>query len=170
MFWSQCSPSPHFIDVPSTLVSLLLSPSLLLPHSPNISSPQSLLPPFSILNCGSSCIQFSGQGQRLWWFHLIELRSYAKKRGFLYFEFNSGLSKCREIEEAKNLFDEMLTRAPVTWNSMISGSVRNRKLMETLLELFHRMQEEGVEPREFIMVSLLNACAHGLTSTREMDS
>lgn len=77
--------------------------------------------------------------------------------------FNSmimGFAKCGEIDEARKLFDEMFTRTSVTWNSMISGYVRNGKLMEAL-ELFHKMQlEERVEPSEFTMVSLLNACAH----------
>ncbi|KAK7300149.1 hypothetical protein RJT34_10985 [Clitoria ternatea] len=70
-----------------------------------------------------------------------------------------GLAKCGEIDESRRLFDSMPTRTEVTWNSMISGYVRNRKLMEAL-ELFREMQEEGVEPNEFTMVSLLNACAH----------
>ncbi|KAI9092788.1 hypothetical protein K1719_027585 [Acacia pycnantha] len=72
-----------------------------------------------------------------------------------------GLAKCREIEDAQNLFDKMPRRTSVTWNSMISGYVRNGKMMEAL-ELFQRMQqeEEGIEPSEFTMVSLLNACAN----------
>ncbi|KAJ7960669.1 Pentatricopeptide repeat [Quillaja saponaria] len=70
-----------------------------------------------------------------------------------------GLAKCGEIDEAKRLFDKMPSRSTITWNSMISGYVRNGKLMDAL-ELFHRMQEDGFEPSEFTMVSLLNACAH----------
>ncbi|KAI9092781.1 hypothetical protein K1719_027578 [Acacia pycnantha] len=46
-----------------------------------------------------------------------------------------------EIEDAQNLFDKMPTRTSVTWNSMISGYVRNGKMMEAL-ELFQRMQQE----------------------------
>lgn len=70
-----------------------------------------------------------------------------------------GLGKCGEVDESRRLFDSMPTRTSVTWNSMISGYVRNRKLMEAL-ELFRKMQEERVEPSEFTMVSLLNACAN----------
>ncbi|KAF7815723.1 pentatricopeptide repeat-containing protein [Senna tora] len=71
----------------------------------------------------------------------------------------TGLAKCGGIEDAQKLFDEMPTRTSVSWNSIISGYVRNGKLMEAL-EFFQRMQEEGIEPSEFTMVSLLNACAH----------
>ncbi|KAK7276766.1 hypothetical protein RIF29_17912 [Crotalaria pallida] len=70
-----------------------------------------------------------------------------------------GLAKCGEIDESRRLFDHMPTRTEVTWNSMISGYVRNGKLSEAL-ELFHKMQAERVEPSEFTMVSLLNACAN----------
>ncbi|CAI8586796.1 unnamed protein product [Vicia faba] len=77
--------------------------------------------------------------------------------------FNSmimGYAKCGEIDESRKLFDNMsTTRTSVTWNSMISGYVRNVKLIEAL-ELFYNMQEERIEPSEFTMVSLLNACAH----------
>ncbi|KAE8734545.1 Pentatricopeptide repeat-containing protein [Hibiscus syriacus] len=36
-----------------------------------------------------------------------------------------GLAKCGEIDEARKLFDKMPTRNTVSWNSMISGYVRN---------------------------------------------
>ncbi|KAL5582580.1 hypothetical protein UlMin_015022 [Ulmus minor] len=67
-----------------------------------------------------------------------------------------GLSKCGEVEESVKLFDKMPVRNSVSWNCMISGYVRNGKNMEAL-ELFGQMQEEGIKPSEFTMVSLLNA-------------
>lgn len=51
----------------------------------------------------------------------------------------------------------MPTRNDVSWNSMISGFVRNGKWSEAL-ELFSAMQEEKIKPSEFTLVSLLNAC------------
>ncbi|KAF2290663.1 hypothetical protein GH714_014921 [Hevea brasiliensis] len=49
-------------------------------------------------------------------------------------------------------------RNTVSWNSVISGYVRNGRFIEAL-ELFHKMQEDRIKPSEFTMVSLLNACA-----------
>ncbi|KAI9092777.1 hypothetical protein K1719_027574 [Acacia pycnantha] len=69
-----------------------------------------------------------------------------------------GLAKCREIEDAQNLFDKMPTR-------MISGYVRNGKMMEAL-ELFQRMQqeEEGIEPSGVHNGKLVEClCSHGIT-------
>lgn len=69
-----------------------------------------------------------------------------------------GLAKCGEIDESRRLFDKMVSRNTVSWNSMISGYVRNGKFKEAL-ELFREMQKQKIEPSEFTMVSLLNACA-----------
>ncbi|XP_031256660.1 pentatricopeptide repeat-containing protein At2g42920, chloroplastic [Pistacia vera] len=69
-----------------------------------------------------------------------------------------GLAKCGEIDESRYLFDKMVSRNTVSWNSMISGYVRNGKFKKAL-ELFHEMQEQKINPTEFTMVSLLNACA-----------
>ncbi|XP_074276092.1 pentatricopeptide repeat-containing protein At2g42920, chloroplastic [Silene latifolia] len=73
-----------------------------------------------------------------------------------------GLAKCREIDEARRLFDKMgvkVMKNAISWNSMISGCVRNDKFVEAI-NLFGRMQEDGFKASEFTMVSLLNACAN----------
>ncbi|KAJ6811321.1 pentatricopeptide repeat-containing protein-like, chloroplastic [Iris pallida] len=75
--------------------------------------------------------------------------------------FNSmimGLAKKGLVDESRRLFDTMPSRNVVTWSAMISGYVRNAKNLEAL-DAFRRMQAEGVEPNEQIMVSLLGACA-----------
>ncbi|CAI9089039.1 OLC1v1023528C1 [Oldenlandia corymbosa var. corymbosa] len=70
----------------------------------------------------------------------------------------SGLAKCGEIDDSWELFNKMQFRNDVSWNSMISGFVKNGKWTEAL-DLFNQMQEEGFEPSEYTVVSLLNACA-----------
>ena len=42
---------------------------------------------------------------------------------------------------------------------MISGYVRNKRLMEAL-ELFRKMQRQRVQPSEFTVMSLLSVYAH----------
>lgn len=70
-----------------------------------------------------------------------------------------GHAKCGEIDESRYLFDKMASRNTVSWNSMISGYVRNGRFKKAL-ELFREMQEQKINPTEFTMVSLLNACAN----------
>ncbi|PKA65895.1 Pentatricopeptide repeat-containing protein [Apostasia shenzhenica] len=69
-----------------------------------------------------------------------------------------GLAKMGFIDESRHLFDEMPERTVVSWSSMISGYVRNRRNKEAF-DLFHQMQRERVKPNEHIMVSLLAACS-----------
>ena len=50
-----------------------------------------------------------------------------------------GLAKCGEVDKSRRLCHNMPTRTKVTWNYMISGYIRNKRLMEAL-ELFRKMQ------------------------------
>ncbi|MCD9561452.1 hypothetical protein HAX54_020563 [Datura stramonium] len=70
-----------------------------------------------------------------------------------------GLAKSGEIDDSWRLFGEMPNRNDVSWNSMISGFVRNGMWSEAL-DLFSTMQKEKIKPSEFTLVSLLNACGH----------
>ncbi|GKG57359.1 pentatricopeptide repeat-containing protein, partial [Tanacetum coccineum] len=47
-----------------------------------------------------------------------------------------------EIGKARMLFDEMVERSVVSWNSMVSGYTQNGFYIEAL-ELFREMQMEG---------------------------
>ncbi|KAL3754816.1 hypothetical protein ACJRO7_001985 [Eucalyptus globulus] len=71
----------------------------------------------------------------------------------------TGLAKCGEIDESRRLFDQAPLRNAITWSSMISGYVRNGRFVDAM-KLFEEMQERGIEPNEFTLVSLLNASAH----------
>ncbi|KAI6697170.1 hypothetical protein NL676_017289 [Syzygium grande] len=70
-----------------------------------------------------------------------------------------GLAKWGEIDEARRLFDQAPLRNAITWSSMTSGYVRNGRFVDAM-KLFEEMQERGIEPNEFTLVSLLNASAH----------
>lgn len=70
-----------------------------------------------------------------------------------------GYAKCGNVEESWRLFSETPVRNEVSWNTMISGFVRNGRWMKAL-DVFHEMQESGIRPSEFTLVSALNACAN----------
>ncbi|KAL5705548.1 hypothetical protein ACHQM5_023840 [Ranunculus cassubicifolius] len=65
---------------------------------------------------------------------------------------------CGESEDATKVFDEMSDRDVVSWTSIIDGYVDDKRSVEAL-ELFGRMQEEGVEPNDATFVSVLRGCA-----------
>ncbi|CAN1219452.1 Pentatricopeptide repeat-containing protein At5g66520 [Linum perenne] len=69
------------------------------------------------------------------------------------------LAKCGRVEEAREVFDEMVERDEISWSGLIDGYIRGGFYKEGL-EVFVRMQREGVELSKFALTSVLAACAH----------
>lgn len=67
-------------------------------------------------------------------------------------------AKLGDIKSAKLLFYQMPERNLVTWNSMISGYVRNG-LLEACLAAFCEMQFAGFDPNAISVISILSACS-----------
>ncbi|KAH8940749.1 hypothetical protein BDL97_14G001600 [Sphagnum fallax] len=67
-------------------------------------------------------------------------------------------SKCGSIEDACKVFNNMPSRDVVTWNAMILGHVKCGQGQKEL-ELFHQMQQKGVQPTPVTLIGVLNACA-----------
>ena len=70
-------------------------------------------------------------------------------------------AKCGDLEKAVDLFNGIppTERNAGSWNVLISGYGMHGHGKEAL-ELFSRMQEEGVEPNHFTFTSILSACSH----------
>ncbi|KAL6524046.1 hypothetical protein OROMI_031141 [Orobanche minor] len=66
-------------------------------------------------------------------------------------------SRCGEMGSGRNLFDEMPVRDMVSWNSIISGYSR-LGFSGKAVGMFGEMREEGLEPDEMTLVSVLGAC------------
>ena len=67
-------------------------------------------------------------------------------------------AKCRVIDDARRLFDNMPYKDLVTWTVMIGGYAECGNAKESLV-LFEWMREEGVVPDKINMVTVVNACA-----------
>ncbi|KAL1288906.1 hypothetical protein HN51_057364 [Arachis hypogaea] len=65
---------------------------------------------------------------------------------------------CGDTESAHKVFESMVERDLVAWNSVINGFALNGRPSEALT-LFREMNMEGLEPDGFTVVSLLSACA-----------
>ncbi|XP_059066089.1 pentatricopeptide repeat-containing protein At2g39620 [Cryptomeria japonica] len=68
-------------------------------------------------------------------------------------------AKCRDIEAAGQLFDNISTRDVVSWNAMIAGYAQNIHATKALT-LFHEMKLANVQPDSVSMTCVLPACAH----------
>ncbi|CAH8354929.1 unnamed protein product [Eruca vesicaria subsp. sativa] len=63
------------------------------------------------------------------------------------------------LELARMYFNDMPVRDRISWTIMIDGYLRADCFNESL-EIFREMQNAGMVPDEFTMVSVLTACAH----------
>ncbi len=67
-------------------------------------------------------------------------------------------ANCGSMENACRVFNKMHTRDLVTWNAMIFGHVKCGQGQKAL-ELFQKLQQEGVQPGPVTFVGVPNACA-----------
>ena len=68
-------------------------------------------------------------------------------------------AKCGKMDEAIVVFDRMLRRDLVCWTTMISGFAQSGRPIEAV-DMYRRMQKEGMEGDGVVMVGLTLACAN----------
>ena len=62
------------------------------------------------------------------------------------------------LDDARKLFDKMPTRTILSWNTMMSGYLRNGCFNE-VISIFREMKISGLQPNSNSVVTLLGACA-----------
>ncbi|MQL85818.1 hypothetical protein Taro_018350 [Colocasia esculenta] len=67
--------------------------------------------------------------------------------------------KCGSLEKAYEVFDRLARRELSSWNCMIGGLAVHGQ-GESAIELFGKMEMEGVEPDEITLLNVLTGCAH----------
>ncbi|KFK35672.1 hypothetical protein AALP_AA4G022300 [Arabis alpina] len=67
-------------------------------------------------------------------------------------------AKCGYLNVARQIFDGMLERNVVSWNSMIDAYVQNESPKEAMV-IFEKMLEEGVKPTDVSVMGALHGCA-----------
>ncbi|KAI9186902.1 hypothetical protein LWI28_022058 [Acer negundo] len=69
-------------------------------------------------------------------------------------------SKCGSVIDARNVFDMIYAKNVASWNAM-SGCYEKHGMVDASMELFERMQKEGMQPHEVTFIAVLSACSHG---------
>lgn len=69
-------------------------------------------------------------------------------------------SKCGSIRDAQNVFDRIVLKNVASWNAMI-GCYGKHGLVDASIQLFEKMQEEGMQANRVTYTCLLSACSHG---------
>ncbi|XVE81016.1 hypothetical protein DITRI_Ditri15bG0028800 [Diplodiscus trichospermus] len=68
-------------------------------------------------------------------------------------------SKCTDLVSARNVFDEMLTRNIISWNTMISAYCRGFRVTEGI-SLLKEMWVLGFDPSASTFISVVGACTN----------
>ncbi|KAM0947279.1 putative tetratricopeptide-like helical domain superfamily [Dioscorea sansibarensis] len=77
---------------------------------------------------------------------------------FVWSSMISGYFKKGDANEAQAMFDRIPERNLVNWNALIGGYAQIG-CCEEALDAFRKMQQDGFEPDEFTMASVLSACS-----------
>ncbi|KAK9278526.1 hypothetical protein L1049_028094 [Liquidambar formosana] len=67
--------------------------------------------------------------------------------------------RCGSIDEAHNVFEEIVEKDVISWNTMIAGYARHGFGKEALI-IFESMKTVGIKPDDITMVGVLSACSH----------
>ncbi|CAN1218432.1 Pentatricopeptide repeat-containing protein At5g44230 [Linum perenne] len=69
-------------------------------------------------------------------------------------------AKCGSLDLAWKEFNGMKERDVITYSTMMAALADHGKSREAL-DMFNKMQDEGLRPNQVTFVSVLNACSHG---------
>lgn len=69
-------------------------------------------------------------------------------------------SKCGSVRDAWNVFNSISCKNIASWNAMIR-CYGNNGMVDLAVQLFQRMQDEGVQANEVTFTSILSSCSHG---------
>ncbi|KAI5057229.1 hypothetical protein GOP47_0027835 [Adiantum capillus-veneris] len=72
--------------------------------------------------------------------------------------------ECGSLPDAQAVFDKLEYRNVYSWTSLLVGYIQHGELVHAM-ELYEKMQEEGVSPSSFTLVALVKVC----TALREME-
>uniref|UniRef100_A0A0E0K7A4 Pentatricopeptide n=1 Tax=Oryza punctata TaxID=4537 RepID=A0A0E0K7A4_ORYPU len=123
-----------------------------------------------ILSVLAACGALGALEQGRWVHALVAGHGAMAKDGMVGTALVDMYAKCGSLDTARQVFSGMAERDVFAYTAMISGLSDHGRSVEAI-ELFGRMQEEGVRPNEVTLICVLSACgrAGGLvTRAREI--
>ncbi|XP_009588497.1 pentatricopeptide repeat-containing protein At5g66520-like [Nicotiana tabacum] len=142
-----------YSDSPDPTRSLSLFLSMHCREEPIVPGPDKFTYPFVLKAC--SKLRYAQLGKQI---HGLILKSGLMSDRYVNNALIHMYAGCVDSGLALKMFDEMSDRDVVSWTSMIDGFVDNDRPIEAI-GLFEQMMDNGVDPNEATLVSVLRACA-----------
>ena len=113
---------------------------------------------FTLAGCLSGCSSLASLegGQQL---HSMAFKSGHLSDMFVGSALVDMYAKCGCMEEAETLFEALICRDTVAWNTIICGYSQNGQGNKAP-EAFQMMLDEGTSPDEVTFIGILSACSH----------
>lgn len=67
-------------------------------------------------------------------------------------------AKCGSLQDAQHIFDKMKVHNVISWTAMINAYSEHNMYVEAV-NVFHQMQQEGMEPDPVLFICLCKPCA-----------
>lgn len=93
------------------------------------------------------------------WVHAHVIKSGGRLVAFVGNTLLDMYAKSGSIEDAKKVFDRLVKRDVVSWNSMLKGYAQHGLGRKTV-QHFEEMMTSGIEPNSITFLSVLTACSH----------
>ncbi|KAL8223098.1 hypothetical protein R6Q57_020497 [Mikania cordata] len=114
--------------------------------------------PTTITSILSACAQLGALSLGTW-VHDLASKENFESNVYVSTALIDMYAKCGSIKEARQVFDKIAQKNPVTWNAMISGYGLHGQAHEAL-NIFNKMVELKVPLTGVTFVSVLYACSH----------
>lgn len=93
------------------------------------------------------------------WIHMYSDKNRFLKKTSICNALIEMYAKCGCVDEARNLFDQLVEKDVISWSTMIAGLANHGKAHDAL-ELFDEMQKAQVSPNGITFLGVLAACTH----------
>ncbi|KAM6585509.1 hypothetical protein CsatB_012511 [Cannabis sativa] len=93
------------------------------------------------------------------WVHAQVIKSGGRLVAFVGNTLVDMYAKSGSIEDAKKVFDRLVKRDVVSWNSMLTGYAQHG-LGKEALQQFEEMRRIGIQPNDVTFLCVLTACSH----------
>lgn len=93
------------------------------------------------------------------WVHAHMIKSGVKLVAFVGHTMLDMYAKAGSIEDAEKVFDRLLEKDIVSWNSVLTGYAHQGLGNETI-QRFENMLKNGIQPNSITFLSVLTACSH----------